>query len=260
MGTEEGPASEWPDEAERQYWTDALGAVAQRELVERGVDEHIRVTVGYGALWGYYGPIRIRLAGQHAELRDVSDLFDEIDSWVAFDRPAGPGKRLDRDQAVMDAWRARLPDVQAIWHSAAQRVFDDVVATTPIRWEWRIAVHEDEVVFPDMPDGVMGIWASTHPAGWAPDRRALALPQLWLEAGNWAVSLPEPDGATGAVVHVADKVQDEVMEELCTTWPTCPGHGHPLEIGVSEGVPTWVCPVGGAVRAEIGALQPDDAR
>ncbi len=159
----------------------------------------------------------------------------------------------------MDAWRARLPDLLAIWERAAQRVFDDVVATTPIRWKWRVSVHEDEIVFPDIPDGVTGIWASTQPAGWAPDRRTLALPELWLEAGNRAISLPEPDGETDAVVHVADKVQDEVMEELCTTWPTCRGHGHPLAIDAPGDVASWVCPDGGGFLVEIGALPPDDA-
>lgn len=259
MGTEERPASEWPDGAERQFWTDALRAVAERERVERGVEEPVRVTVGYGALWGYYGRIRIRLAGQHAQLRDEKELFEEIDRWVAFERPSGPGNRLDRDRAVMDAWRARLPELQAIWERAAQRVFDDVVATTPIRWTWRISVHQDEILFPDIPDGVMGIWASTYPAGRAPDRRALALPELWLDAEGWAISLPQPHGDTDAIVHVADKVQDEVMEELCTTWPTCRGHGHPLAIDASSDVASWVCPYGGGIVAEIGSLSSDDA-
>lgn len=259
MGTEERPASEWPDDAERHFWIAALQGVAERERFERGVDDPVRVTVGYGALWGYYGRLRIRLAGQYAELRDETELFEEIDRWVAFQRPGGPGRRLDRDRAVMNAWRARLPEVRAIWESAAQRVFDDVAATTPIRWTWRIPVHEHETVFPDLPLGVAGIWASSRPAGWTPDQRTLALPQLWLEADNWAISLPEPDGETDAIVHVADKVQDEVMEELCTTWPTCRGHGHPLVIDLNGDVPRWVCRDDAGVFVEIDALSPDYA-
>ena len=68
--------------------------------------------------------------------------------------------------------------------------------------------------------------------------------------------LPEPDGLTDATVHIADKVQDEVMEELCTTWPSCPGHGPPLSIDDSEGVASWVCPAGPGVRIEVGTLGP----
>ena len=156
MSTEERPASEWSDSAERDRWADALAAIATRERLERGVDEPTRLTVEYGALWAYYGRIRIRLAGAHADLQDEESLFEEIDSWVAFERPAGPGRRLERDQAVIDEWLGRLPSVRALWSDAADRVFRDVVATTRIRWSWRIAVHEDESMFPDVPDGVVG--------------------------------------------------------------------------------------------------------
>jgi len=257
VGTDERPAADWPNHPELQHWTDVLEAVAERERRERGVEEHVRVTAEYGALWGYYGPIRLRLAGEGAEYQDEVELFDEIDSWVAFERPNGPGKRLDRDGTVIDAWRDRLPGLQALWHEAAERVFRDVFATTPIRWDWRISVHEEEDVFPDIPSGVTGIWASVRPSSWVPDRRQLALPELWLEAGGWATGLPEPDDLIDAIVHVTDKVQDEVMEELCTTWPDCPGHGHPLHMDASDGVATWVCPAGSGVRIEIGSLSTD---
>ncbi len=144
--------------------------------------------------------------------------------------------------------------MRALWSDAAERVFRDVAATTRIRWSWRIAVHEDESVFPDVPDGVVGIWASEVPAGWTPDRRQLALPELWIEADDWARSLPEPDGPVDAIAHVADLVQEEVMEELCTTWPSCPGHGHPLGIEASGDVVHWACPKGSGFAVEIGAL------
>lgn len=255
MGADEHPASDWSDDAERQHWAEALQAVAERERFERGVDEPIRMTVGYGALWGYYGPIRIRMAGQFAELRDEAELFDQVDSWVAFERRAGPGTRLDRDREVMDAWRARLPSLRTLWHDAAERVLRDVAATTQIRWNWCISVHEDEERFPEVPGGVTGMQIAVHPNSWAPDRRQLPFPQLWLEcAGNWAIALPAPDGLADAIVHVADKVREEVMEELCTTWPPCPGHGHPLEIDASRGSVTWVCPSRADVGVEIGSL------
>jgi hypothetical protein len=109
-----------------------------------------------------------------------------------------------------------------------------------------------------MPDGVTGIWATAQPAVWPPDRRELALPELWLEAGNWAISLPEPDDVTDAVAHVADKVQDEVMEELCTTWPTCRGHQHPLTVEALGDLARWVCPDGGGNGVEIGGLRHND--
>jgi hypothetical protein len=224
---------------------------------ERGVEEPTKLTAGYGALWASFGRCRLRVAGPHADVVDEARLFEEIDRWVAFERSAGPGIVLDRDLAVIEEWRARLPLAQAVWEEAAALVFHDVEATTSLRWTWRITVHDDEEAFPDLPEGVSGVFfAEVRPADWEPPRRKLALPELWLETDSFGIRLPEPDGSADAVAHVADRVQDEVMEEIVTTWPPCPGHQHPLAVGGDDTLALWVCPGEGALSVPIGSLRP----
>jgi hypothetical protein len=58
------------------------------------------------------------------------------------------------------------------------------------------------------------------------------------------------------VARLADDLREHSLdEEVWGGWPICPGHTHPLESAVHDGVAVWVCPVrGGAVVAPIGSL------
>jgi hypothetical protein len=68
-------------------------------------------------------------------------------------------------------------------------------------------------------------------------------------------------GDAERVVHVADQVQEFVLEELGrlelpATWPECVEHpgSHPLEARLAEGGPGWVCPKSGRTIAAVGGL------
>ncbi|MFI6759859.1 hypothetical protein ACIBF5_12060 [Micromonospora sp. NPDC050417] len=84
---------------------------------------------------------------------------------------------------------------------------------------------------------------------------------LWSRDGSGAgVSVIVAQSAPDRVAHVADQVQEWVIEELWrrapTNWPVCPRHpdSHPLVATVRGAAAVWVCPVDEAVVAPVGAL------
>jgi hypothetical protein len=84
---------------------------------------------------------------------------------------------------------------------------------------------------------------------------------LWSQDGGGSgIWIRLTDGAPDRIAHAADQVQEWAIEELwrssATNWPACPQHPvtHPLSATVSDGVPSWVCPVDGTPVAVIGAL------
>jgi hypothetical protein len=63
------------------------------------------------------------------------------------------------------------------------------------------------------------------------------------------------------LVHVADQVQEVVLEELWqlglpATWPECPEHpaSHPLTPVLTSAGPSWQCPKSRNTIAMIGEL------
>ncbi len=255
----------WPDQKEWNRWRDALAGVTTRLQEERGVEEPWRLTVGWGALWAEYGDLRLRVAGEGAELSSPDDLFDEIDSWVAFDREAGPGQVLERDRQAMAEWRKRIPAVQQFWETVARRVFRDVEATTDLHLPWKIAVHEDELDWSavraavnDGVDGgitaVGGIFMTDGPMPQL-GRRPLNFPQIWLETPHTGRSLPEMADEADAIGYLADLVQEDIIEEAHGAWPECPRHPHPLEVVYTNSArPMWGCPTTPDITVAIGEL------
>lgn len=67
---------------------------------------------------------------------------------------------------------------------------------------------------------------------------------------------PEAGGdAQGALLSLAEAVQETVMELTWTVWPVCPAHDRGLHVGVSDRGPVWRCAgEGGHVVALIGEL------
>jgi hypothetical protein len=251
----------WPDQRERNRWQDALAGATTRLKEERGVEEPWRLTVGSGALWAEYGDLRLRVAGEGVELTDPDDLFDEVDHWVAFERMAGPGRVLDRDRQAMAEWRQRLPAVRQFWEKVARQVFRDVEATTDLRLPWMVVVHEDEPDWPAIRNGVDGgigvvggIFLLDVPMP-QPGRRPLNFPQIWIETPHTGRSLPEMDDEAEAIGHLADMVQEDVIEEIHGAWPQCPRHPHPLEVHRSDTAhPTWKCPDTPDIEVAVGEL------
>ena len=260
MASNDGdPHGTWPDQDQRSRWHQALIDVTERLREERGIADAWRLTVGWAALWAEYGDLRIRVAGEGAELHVPEDLFEVVDSWVAFDRMAGPGRVLDRDRQSKSEWRQRLPAIRQFWENVARRVFRDVEATTDLRPAWKVVVHEDEPAWPGMPDGLVGGMVGmdmTQPA-----RRPLPFPQVWLETAHTGRGLPEMTDEAEAIGLLADLVQDDVIEQVHGAWPPCPRHSHPLEVhyrGASR--PLWKCPEAPDITVAIGELGESSAR
>lgn len=58
----------------------------------------------------------------------------------------------------------------------------------------------------------------------------------------FASNLPEPQ----AIAQLASHLQDHASENSSTfgvPLPPCPGHQHPLNADVADGVAVWACPV-----------------
>ena len=94
------------------------------------------------------------------------------------------------DEAAIAEWRERLPVLRQFWEGVAGRVLRDVAASTGLDLTWEVVVHEDEVVWPPLPDSVVtGAAGSVLALVFDDDdgmprlgRRPLAFPQLWLES------------------------------------------------------------------------------
>jgi hypothetical protein len=242
----------WPDPDEERRWQQALAGAAARIREERGVEDPWRLTVGCGALWAEYGDLRMQVSGAGTGVPVLDGLFEDIDHWVAFERAAGPGRVLDRDERAMAEWRNRLPELQRFWEGIARRVFADVEATTDLRLPWQITVHEDEWDLRGMPAGD-GMWLrpGTDPL----PRRPLAFPQVWLETPHTGRGLYATTHEDEALRHLADLVQEDVIDELHGAWPPCPRHAHPLEVASDDaGRAVWRCRTTPSLSVAVGAL------
>jgi hypothetical protein len=59
----------------------------------------------------------------------------------------------------------------------------------------------------------------------------------------------------GATAELADPFQEDVLEMLWgPAWPSCPGHLHPAEPLLVNGLAVWRCPTTEAVVGRIGSL------
>jgi hypothetical protein len=91
-----------------------------------------------------------------------------------------------------------------------------------------------------------------------------AYESLWMLSGRSSrtgLLAPRDMAAPELLVHVADQVQEFVLEELGrlglpATWPECPEHpgSHPLTPTLGSGGPHWVCPKSGDIVSAIGEL------
>jgi hypothetical protein len=260
------PTSAWPDPAEAARWVRALDRIAAQQRTERGVDKPTTITNGYGSLWANFGRLRIRVAGEHAEVRDEAELFEVIDRWIAFELLNSEDALLDRDREYMAQWRARLPAEQEDWEHAAERVFADLDPDITAQQNWRIVVEEDELDRPRrLPDDDCPGNYSAHvryPAGWQrtePARRPLLLPRLALKTETSGTGLLQGISQEGAgsiddaVAYLAGWLQEEIIDVTSTAWPKCPDHEHPLTLAGPNGT-TWTCPATDLAVAEVGHL------
>ena len=69
--------------------------------------------------------------------------------------------------------------------------------------------------------------------------------------------LPWADDEEEATVQLADRLQDDVLDELWgQAWPACRGHEHPARPCAIDGKAVWVCPTTGDILWAIGSVRP----
>ncbi|MBO8184199.1 hypothetical protein [Streptomyces spirodelae] len=89
-----------------------------------------------------------------------------------------------------------------------------------------------------------------------PGRARIEATLSFADGSAVSVELDAGTSETDAVVLLADRFQDAVLEETGgVAGPPCPGHGHPAVAAELNGVATWTCPHGMG-RTTWPVLQP----
>jgi hypothetical protein len=116
-----------------------------------------------------------------------------------------------------------LDETQAAYDAALRRVISDVTATTDLRPDIAVDFTEPET-------------------------------QYRFENRHWS-SLPEAENEEVAAAALADRVQDDVLDELWgSAWPDCPGHPHPANPVLLNEKAVWSCPADARPICAIGEL------
>jgi hypothetical protein len=256
--TPDDDVDRWPDPDEVARWRRALTAIAERERRERAVIEPAGIRVDHGDLVADYGPVKFLVASTRSiagGLPDEEELFESIDAWVAFDRPAGPGVLLPRDQAAIDAWELDLAAAEAAWPALIERVVHDVEATTDLHVTWQLEREDEQVVIPPHEGATFARFGGPPLA-----KRTFLLPELWVRTDGLGtyrlgpLDNGDPDAVAFSLASFAERVQDDVIDEVWGAWPPCPRHGHPLQVTSEGHRAAWVCPAGGDRGVDVGAL------
>ncbi|MGI5350772.1 hypothetical protein ACQEU8_21720 [Streptomyces sp. CA-250714] len=91
------------------------------------------------------------------------------------------------------------------------------------------------------PDATVTVAAGAGAAGAADVEATLS----FADGSAVTVELAAATGETDAVVLLADRFQDAVLEETGgIPLPPCPGHNHPAVAAEIDGIPSWTCPHG----------------
>lgn len=265
-------------------WEEAVRDCAARLLAERGVSDRWSVTRESGRLWVNYDRMRVQV-GAGADVTTELELFEEIDSWVAHERPAGPGRWLQRDAAAVQEAGEAASRCVPWFRAAATRLAADLENAWGVVTTWEVTDSRTDLPWPgeeqlpgwppeddDRHVGLHGVWETTVVAQEATEAPA---PQ---EPGSERVSWPEikilmtaADGSGSghsapywdltseedAIDELAVLFQDALIEEVWGYWPTCPAHDFSLEMTRVEGVATWVCTEAGQVLTSVGSLDRD---
>jgi hypothetical protein len=251
-------SSGWGDEEEAGRWSAILARIAAQERVERGVDEPISLVADDGDLLAHFGPVKFLVASSRDidSLPDQDDLFEQIDEWIVFERPAGPGVLLPRDRAVIDARQRCLAISERAWPGLISLLVRDVEATTSLRVSWHLEPRDEERVVP-FHEAATFVRFGGPPLA----KRKLLVPELCLvtdRLGSFVLHDIDLDDRLEASLwlfaSLAEWVQQAVIDEVWGAWPVCSQHGHPLDVETAGGRVSWVCPQGSVAPIEVGSL------
>lgn len=68
--------------------------------------------------------------------------------------------------------------------------------------------------------------------------------------------LPAHEDIEAVTAELARPFQEDILESLWgPAWPVCPGHPHPAEPDLREGLAVWRCPTTTEVVGRIGSLR-----
>lgn len=89
-----------------------------------------------------------------------------------------------------------------------------------------------------------------------PASAGIELPDGRFLTGSGGLPATAGDTLAGALVAIADLVQDDIAQRTRSVWPLCPAHDLGLHAGMDGGSAVWSCAGGGGhVVALVGALR-----
>lgn len=258
-------------------WADAARRCAVRLLEDRGVSDSWSVTQESGSLWVNYDRLRVRVGDDSAEVTSEQELFEKIDSWVAHERPAGPGRWLSRDAAAVREEQQLAHRCIPWWRGAAVRLAADLKNAWGVATVWEVTESqvdlpwpgEDQLtVLPPDDEEREGIWvteiepgeaATVPPPASATGRMPWPEIKILMTAADGSgtghtASYWELTSEEDAIDELATLFEAALIEELWGYWPTCPAHDFALAITRVDGVATWWCTEAGQPLTAVGSL------
>jgi hypothetical protein len=236
------------------------------------------VTHEYDSLWVNYDGFRVRV-GAGEDVTTEQELFDEIDIWVAHDRPGGPGRWLPRDAAAVEEAYTAARRCVPWFEGAVARLAADLQNAWGKTTTWEVTLAPDDLPwpgfeglpFPPLDHGLMGLWETvvsvqpaTDPAPPADVDGRVGYPEIRImmtsaDGSGTGHTAPfwEPTSEEDAIDELASLFEDALIEEVWGYWPTCPAHDYELEITRIDGKASWVCSEAGQVLGPVGSLTSD---
>lgn len=213
-------------------------AVIDRVGRERGLSLDFRLVNDSDTLWLEVEGFRVRLAGPYAEASNEEDLYELLDGWVAYNRPGGPGRWLDRDDRMLQERTQAIAVDEPHWYAANSDVWRDVLTTTSREYRWSL-----ERVPVDTASGLPVRKSDQRVVAPAvrPDKLRLSL-TITSSAGSVEELLPElGDTPAYAWEVIASMATSRLAEDSWLLWPRCPSDDSLLHMKQSGDVARWSC-------------------
>lgn len=147
---------------------------------------------------------------------------------------------------------SRLEAERSAWQAAADLVRADLVATTDLDWPLTV-----EVMRWDFDDDDLDSSGLAFAYGFQNHELPRGHPLDEAEAVEVLERLPAGVSLFGYLTaDLADRVQEDVIEEIHLAWPECPVHQRPMDPQPTGPTGQWVCGQDPADVAPIGGLGP----